>query len=66
MVSVSRQYLVPQIVLDLAAKLFSEERNHAMQNYQLRLEVIRDYCTEELERYKLFKQKRNDERNRNK
>ncbi|MDR3503087.1 MAG: hypothetical protein P4L79_10970 [Legionella sp.] len=63
MVSISKIYLVPQIVTDLAQKLFSEEQNHAQQNYQLRLEVIRDFCNEELERYKLFNAAHKEARN---
>lgn len=62
MVNANRLYLVPQILTDIVQSLFSETRNHAQQNYKLRLEVIRDYCNEELEHYKTFKTKQNEER----
>lgn len=65
MVNINKIHLVPQIITDLVEKMFSEQRNYAQQNYQQRIETIRDYCNEELERLKIFKVTKNNNRNKN-
>jgi len=65
MVNINKIHLIPQIITDLVEKMFSEQRNYAQQNYQQRIETIRDYCNEELERLKIFKVTKNNNRNKN-
>ena len=52
------------MILDLSSKLFEDEGYYITQNYKIRLEVIRDFCQEELDRYKIFKNKKYEEKNK--